>query len=90
MQIKQADGEYFDAAVVQREWLAGFITAMNTMWSEPALQITANADPMTDRWQEHAPGNQPSVPLVLLRWAEKSRFRWPSSRSTSRQLPRSL
>jgi hypothetical protein len=26
-QIKQVDGEYFDAAVVQREWLAGFITA---------------------------------------------------------------
>jgi hypothetical protein len=57
MQIKQADGEYFDAAVVQREWLAGFITAMNTMWSEPAMQITANADPMTDRWQELAPMN---------------------------------
>jgi hypothetical protein len=43
MQIKQADGEYFDAAFVQREWLAGFITAMNTMWSEPAMQITADA-----------------------------------------------
>jgi hypothetical protein len=43
MQIKQADREYFDAAVVQREWLAGFITAMNTMWSEPAMQITTDA-----------------------------------------------
>jgi hypothetical protein len=34
MQIKQADGEYFDAAFVQSEWLAGFMTAMNMMWSE--------------------------------------------------------
>src|SRR5438034_6454817 len=43
MQIKEADREYFDAALVQREWLAGFMTAMNMMWSEPTMQITANA-----------------------------------------------
>ena len=43
MQMEQANGEYFDAALVQREWLAGFMTAMNMMWSEPTMQITANA-----------------------------------------------
>jgi hypothetical protein len=60
MQIKQADGEYFDAAVVQREWLAGFITAMNTMWSEPAMQITADAaaiDVWIRGWCEQHPNS---------------------------------
>ena len=58
MQIKQADGEYFDAAFVQREWLAGFLTAMNVMWSEPAMQITADAaaiDVWIRKWCEQHP-----------------------------------
>jgi hypothetical protein len=41
MQMEQANGEYFDAALVQREWLAGFMTAMNM--TEPTMQITADA-----------------------------------------------
>ena len=43
MTVKQADVDYFDAATVQSEWLAGFITAMNMVWSEPTMQITAGA-----------------------------------------------
>ena len=43
MQIKQGDEEYFDAAFVQSQWLAGFMTAMNMMWSEPVMQNTADA-----------------------------------------------
>jgi hypothetical protein len=41
MTVKRADVVYFDAATVQSEWLAGFTTAMNMMWAEPAMQITA-------------------------------------------------
>jgi len=60
MQIKQADGEYFDAAYVQSEWLAGFMTAMNLTWSEPAMQITADAaaiDVWIRKWCEQNPNN---------------------------------
>jgi hypothetical protein len=60
MQIKQADGDYFDAAFVQREWLAGFMTAMNMMWSEPAMQITADAaaiDVWIRKWCEQHPNS---------------------------------
>jgi hypothetical protein len=60
MQIQQAEGEYFDAALVQREWLAGFMTAMNMMWSEPEMQITADAaaiDVSIRRWCEEHPNS---------------------------------
>jgi hypothetical protein len=58
VQMKQADGEYFDAAHVQSEWLAGFMTTMNMLWSEPAMQITADAaaiDAWIRNWCEHNP-----------------------------------
>jgi hypothetical protein len=60
MQIQQADREYFDGALVQREWLAGFMTAMNMMWSEPAMQITADAaaiDVWIRKWCEQSPNS---------------------------------
>jgi len=60
MLIKHADGEYFDAAFVQREWLAGFMTAMNMMWSEPTMQITADAaavDVWIRQWCEQHPNS---------------------------------
>jgi hypothetical protein len=58
MTVKQADVGYFDAATVQSEWLAGFMTAMNMVWSEPTMQITAGAAEMDDwirKWCERSP-----------------------------------
>ena len=56
--MKQADMDYFDAATVQSEWLAGFMTAMNMVWSEPTMQITAGAAVIDDwikKWCERNP-----------------------------------
>jgi hypothetical protein len=56
--VKQADVDYFDAATVQSEWLAGFMTAMNMVWSEPTMQITAGAAAIDDwirTWCERHP-----------------------------------
>jgi hypothetical protein len=58
MTAKQADVDYFDAATVQSEWLAGFMTAMNMVWSEPTMQITAGAAAIDDwirKWCERHP-----------------------------------
>ena len=49
---------YFDAATVQSEWLAGFMNAMNMVWYEPTMQITAGAAEMDDwirKWCERSP-----------------------------------
>ena len=58
MTVKQGDVDYFDAATVQSEWLAGFMTAMNLVWSEPTMQITAGAAAIDDwirKWCEQHP-----------------------------------
>jgi hypothetical protein len=58
MTVKQADVNYFDAATVQSEWLAGFVTAMNMVWSEPTMQITAGAAAIDDwirKWCKQNP-----------------------------------
>jgi hypothetical protein len=58
MTVKQADMDYFDAATVQSEWLAGFMTAMNMVWSEPTMQIMAGAAVIDDwikKWCERNP-----------------------------------
>jgi len=58
MTVKRADVVYFDAASVQPEWLAGFMTAMNMVWAEPAMQITAGPAVIDDwirKWCERNP-----------------------------------
>jgi hypothetical protein len=57
MKVKRADVDYFDAAHVHSEWLAGFMSAMN-MWSAPTMQITADAaaiDVWVRKWCEQHP-----------------------------------
>ena len=39
MTVKQADVDYFDAATVQSEWLAGFMTAMNMCGPNPPCRL---------------------------------------------------
>jgi hypothetical protein len=63
MQIRQGNREYFDEALVRREWLAGFMTAMNMMWSEPTMQITADAAAI-DVWIRQWCAQNPSGALV--------------------------
>jgi hypothetical protein len=63
MKVKRADVDYFDAAHVQSEWLAGFMSAMN-MWSEPAMQTTADAaaiDIWIRKWCEQDPTHTTSI-----------------------------
>jgi hypothetical protein len=56
--VKQADVDYFDAATVQSEWLAGFMTAMKHGVVEPTMQITAGPAAIDDwirTWCERHP-----------------------------------
>jgi hypothetical protein len=58
MTVKRADVVYFDAATLQSEWLAGFMTVMNMVWAEPAMQITAWPAVIDDwirKWCERNP-----------------------------------